>query len=82
MRDGVDPELDELRSTSRGGRETIAAIERRERERTAIPSVFSPTRATSRTGLEAPSTNWSPGRNAVATADATCRPVASGYSAS
>ncbi|MFN8093049.1 MAG: DNA mismatch repair protein MutS [Vicinamibacteria bacterium] len=39
VRDGVDPELDELRSTSRGGRDTIAAIERRERERTGIQSL-------------------------------------------
>ena len=39
VRDGVDPELDELRSTSRGGRETIAAIEQRERERTGIQSL-------------------------------------------
>ena len=31
VRDGVDPELDALRATSRGGRETIAAIEERER---------------------------------------------------
>ena len=39
VRDGRDPELDELRSTSRGGRETIAAIEARERERTGIASL-------------------------------------------
>ncbi len=39
VRDGVDPELDELRSTSRGGRETIAAIEERERARTGIGSL-------------------------------------------
>jgi DNA mismatch repair protein MutS len=39
VREGVDPELDDLRSTSRGGRETIAAIEQRERERTGIPSL-------------------------------------------
>ncbi len=39
IRDGVDAELDELRSTSRGGRATIAAIEERERERTGISSL-------------------------------------------
>jgi DNA mismatch repair protein MutS len=39
VRDGVDPELDELRLTSRGGRETIAAIEERERARTGIASL-------------------------------------------
>ena len=39
VRDGVDPELDELRSTSRGGRETIAGIEERERARTGIASL-------------------------------------------
>jgi DNA mismatch repair protein MutS len=39
VRDGVDAELDELRSTSRGGRATIAAIEERERERTGIASL-------------------------------------------
>jgi DNA mismatch repair protein MutS len=39
VRDGVDPELDELRNTSRGGRATIAAIEERERERTGIGSL-------------------------------------------
>jgi DNA mismatch repair protein MutS len=39
IRDGVDAELDELRATSRGGRETIAAIESRERERTGIASL-------------------------------------------
>ena len=39
VRDGVDPELDELRRTSRGGRETIAAIEERERARTGIASL-------------------------------------------
>ncbi len=39
VRDGVDPELDELRATSRGGRETIAAIEERERARTGIASL-------------------------------------------
>ena len=50
-------------------------------ERTAMPSGFSPTRATSRTGLEAPSTNWSPGRSASTTAAATCNPVASGWAA-
>jgi DNA mismatch repair protein MutS len=39
VRDGVDPELDALRSTSRGGRATIAAIEERERARTGIASL-------------------------------------------
>ncbi len=39
IRDGVDPELDELRSTSRGGRATIAAIEERERDRTGISNL-------------------------------------------
>jgi DNA mismatch repair protein MutS len=39
VRDGVDPELDSLRHTSRGGRETIAAIEERERARTGIASL-------------------------------------------
>jgi DNA mismatch repair protein MutS len=39
VKDGVDPELDELRRTSRGGRETIAAIEERERARTGIASL-------------------------------------------
>ena len=39
IRDGVDPELDELREVSRGGRSTIAAIEERERARTGIASL-------------------------------------------
>ena len=39
IRDGVDPELDELREVSRGGRSTIAAIEERERARTGISSL-------------------------------------------
>jgi DNA mismatch repair protein MutS len=39
VRDGVDPELDELRALSRGGRETIARIEERERSRTGIASL-------------------------------------------
>jgi DNA mismatch repair protein MutS len=39
IRDGVDGELDELRSTSRGGRATIASIEERERERTGIANL-------------------------------------------
>ena len=39
VRDGVDRELDELRAISRGGRETIAAIEERERRRTGIGSL-------------------------------------------
>ncbi|HXY42185.1 MAG TPA: DNA mismatch repair protein MutS, partial [Vicinamibacteria bacterium] len=39
VRDGVDPQLDELRLTSRGGRATIASIEERERQRTGIASL-------------------------------------------
>lgn len=39
IREGVDAELDELREISRGGRNTIAAIEERERERTGIASL-------------------------------------------
>jgi DNA mismatch repair protein MutS len=39
IRDGVDAELDELRSASRGGRATIAAIEERERKRTGIANL-------------------------------------------
>jgi DNA mismatch repair protein MutS len=39
VREGVDSELDELRSTSRGGRETVAGIEERERQRTGIGSL-------------------------------------------
>jgi len=39
VQDGVDPQLDALRHTSRGGRETIAAIEERERARTGIGSL-------------------------------------------
>jgi DNA mismatch repair protein MutS len=39
VRDGVDPELDELREVSRGGRTTIASIEERERARTGIASL-------------------------------------------
>jgi DNA mismatch repair protein MutS len=39
VRDGVDPDLDALRRTSRGGRATIAEIEERERSRTGIASL-------------------------------------------
>lgn len=39
IRDGVDAELDDLRSVSRGGRATIAGIEERERERTGISNL-------------------------------------------
>jgi DNA mismatch repair protein MutS len=39
IREGVDPELDELRTSSRGGRATIAGIEERERTRTGITSL-------------------------------------------
>ncbi len=39
VRAGVDPELDELRELSANGRQRIAAIEERERERTGIGSL-------------------------------------------
>ncbi len=39
VRAGVDPELDELRELSQNGRQRIAAIEERERERTGIGSL-------------------------------------------
>jgi DNA mismatch repair protein MutS len=39
IRDGVDPELDELRGISRGGKEQIAAMETAERTRTGIGSL-------------------------------------------
>jgi DNA mismatch repair protein MutS len=39
IRDGVDPELDELRGISRGGKEQIAAMEAAERERTGVSSL-------------------------------------------
>jgi DNA mismatch repair protein MutS len=39
VRPGVDPELDELRGLSQTGRQRIAAIEERERERTGIGSL-------------------------------------------
>jgi DNA mismatch repair protein MutS len=39
VRDGVDAELDALRESSRGGRNVIAAIEQRERQRTGIASL-------------------------------------------
>ena len=38
-RDGVDPELDELRTISRSGRQVIAEMEERERARTGISSL-------------------------------------------
>ncbi|HZW74736.1 MAG TPA: DNA mismatch repair protein MutS, partial [Caldimonas sp.] len=38
-RDGVDAELDDLKSTSRGGKQTIAEMEERERARTGIASL-------------------------------------------
>jgi DNA mismatch repair protein MutS len=38
-RDGVDPELDDLRRTSRSGRQVIAEMEERERARTGISSL-------------------------------------------
>ena len=39
IRDGVDPELDELRTISRGGKTAIAAMEEAERARTGINSL-------------------------------------------
>jgi DNA mismatch repair protein MutS len=39
IRSGVDAELDELRELSRSGRQALAAIEERERERTGITSL-------------------------------------------
>ena len=39
IRDGVDPELDELRRVSRGARSAIAALEAEERARTGIASL-------------------------------------------
>src|SRR6185503_19726304 len=39
VRDGVDPELDELRGTSRSGKARIAAMEEAERARTGIGSL-------------------------------------------
>ena len=39
MRDGLDAELDELRTISRGGKSSIAAMEAAERERTGISSL-------------------------------------------
>jgi DNA mismatch repair protein MutS len=38
-RDGIDPELDDLKSISRGGKQTIADMEERERARTGIASL-------------------------------------------
>ena len=39
IRPGVDPELDELRELSRSGRQALAGIEERERQRTGIASL-------------------------------------------
>jgi DNA mismatch repair protein MutS len=39
VRDGVDPELDDLRAISRSGKQIIAEMETRERERTGISSL-------------------------------------------
>jgi len=39
VRDGVDPELDDLRSVSRSGKQRIAEMEHAERERTGIGSL-------------------------------------------
>ena len=47
-------------------------------DRTLTSLGISPASAASRTGLDAPSTSWSPGRSASTTAAATCRPVVSG----
>jgi DNA mismatch repair protein MutS len=38
-RDGIDPELDDLKSISRSGRQVIAEMEERERQRTGIASL-------------------------------------------
>jgi DNA mismatch repair protein MutS len=39
IRDGLDPELDDLRTVSRSGKQVIAAMEDRERQRTGIGSL-------------------------------------------
>ena len=39
VRDGYDPELDDLRSVSRSGKQIIASMEEQERARTGIPSL-------------------------------------------
>ena len=39
IRDGVDPELDDLRQTSRGGKAAIAAMEEAERRETGVTSL-------------------------------------------
>jgi len=39
IRPGYDPELDELRSLRDGGKQYLAAVQERERERTGIPSL-------------------------------------------
>ena len=39
VRDGVDPELDELRAISRSGKQVIARMEEEERARTGITSL-------------------------------------------
>jgi DNA mismatch repair protein MutS len=39
IRDGYDPDLDQLRVASKGGREWIAKLQETERQRTAIPSL-------------------------------------------
>jgi DNA mismatch repair protein MutS len=39
VRDGVDPELDELRRISRSGKQVIAELEEQERARTGIASL-------------------------------------------
>jgi DNA mismatch repair protein MutS len=38
-RDGIDPDLDEMKAISRSGRQVIADMEERERARTGIPSL-------------------------------------------
>ena len=42
VRDGVDPELDELRGISRGGKQRIAEMEEAERARTGIGNAQDP----------------------------------------
>jgi len=39
IRDGFNPELDEMRSVSKGSRDMLAAIENREREATGIKNL-------------------------------------------
>ncbi len=39
IREGVDPELDELRCLAKGGKDRILELERREKEKTGIPTL-------------------------------------------